>query len=67
VSCVVDVWELLTSFCRTDLISKNQMLYVKAEGHEHSEYHWSLRAPKALSFMLADKGRVQPSSDDPEP
>jgi len=52
---------------KTDFITKDQMLYVKAEGHEHSEYHWALRAPKALSFLLADSDRNQPSCEDPEP
>jgi len=44
---------------RTDVLPRNQYLFVLAEGHEHSEYHWALRAPAALAFMLADAGRVQ--------
>jgi len=44
---------------RSDALPPNQYMFVLAEGHEHSEYHWALRTPAALAFMLADPDRVQ--------
>lgn len=44
---------------REDALPPKQYMYVIAEGHEHTEYHWSLRSPDALAFMLEDPDRVQ--------
>lgn len=44
---------------REDVLPKSQYMYVLAEGHEHAEYYWAIRSPSALSFLLADPGRVQ--------
>lgn len=42
------------------LLSKEQFQLVVGEGHEHTEKHWAMRSPRALSFLLQDNLRSQP-------
>eukprot|EP00026_Physarum_polycephalum_P007900 Phypoly_transcript_07971.p1 GENE.Phypoly_transcript_07971~~Phypoly_transcript_07971.p1 ORF type:complete len:379 (-),score=50.93 Phypoly_transcript_07971:219-1355(-) len=53
------VIELADYLLRDPRLNEEQFLFVIGEGHQHTERHWALRAPRALMYMLADPHRAQ--------
>lgn len=54
------VIELATHLISNGPLSKEQFQFVFAEGHAHTERHWAIRTPRALSYLFSDPLRYQP-------
>lgn len=54
------VIELACHIDKNGLLAREQFQLIIGQGHEHSERHWAVRSPHALSFLLQDSSRSQP-------